>query len=506
MSWTLKIHSPTGTLQKTLSDTASAGISGGFKWQRRGTGDCVQLEFDVINATAGIGPRAIITLDVSGVRQFWGVAVDPPSLLSRDIETLQVVGGRELLTKRLVDHCVHKNATPFVIATDLLTRLNHPVLTSAVTPHPNVGNLELYYSPQKPLAEALDDLAKTAGHETVWGVDAMGVVFFRPKGTTSTTITQQRGWRYLHTQDREVCTRAIVRTLSAPKNLSSLSYGAHPFDPRTPPAGVHALHERGGYIPASVSMSAEHTEHSTYGAEKSAQMPAEQAAFFARMAHIPLSGMNLSGIEGLNANGPSGFILQSGVDAWRLNGNSFDLSDGVFGTTNGTQFFGVRFKYSSDAKLMGVRLRHYYKHTDGSFTVAYGWGWPTSGYKIADFWLPPDARQLDARWIMSEFDFYGREAGYAEIDDVEFFLLNQRVVGGYAQSLLRTPYASPAEVEVFGLLSPTPQVSALGQTADALIWDYEHTPEHPTTTRIRFGADGQNPTARAIKFARKGEL
>lgn len=138
-----------------------------------------------------IPPRAIIQFSLDGTPVFWGPAIIVPPLTSpgagpfdqdRDaLERVTVAGGEQLLRDSVIEARMFNEATDVAnIALDLCQHFAHPALTIDPANFPLTGSvLSVFYSPEKDLHAALNQLKDSVpGGASAW-VDAAGAVHFR---------------------------------------------------------------------------------------------------------------------------------------------------------------------------------------------------------------------------------------------------------------------------------------------------------------------------------------
>lgn len=141
-----------------------------------------------------IPPRAIIQFSLDGTPVFWGPAIITPPLTApgagpfdkdRDaLERVTVAGGEQLLRESVIGPRLYTTNTDVAeIALELCQLYAHPALTVNAGNFPLSGAvLNVFYSPEKDLLSALEQLAESVpGGATAW-VDATGAIHFQTNG------------------------------------------------------------------------------------------------------------------------------------------------------------------------------------------------------------------------------------------------------------------------------------------------------------------------------------
>lgn len=141
-----------------------------------------------------IPPRAIIQLALDGHPVFWGPAIITPPLTApgagpadtdRDaLERVTVAGGEQLLRESVIGPRLYTTNTDVAeIALELCQLYAHPALTVDAGNFPLSGAvLNVFYSPEKDLLTALQELAESVpGGADAW-VDATGAIRFEAIG------------------------------------------------------------------------------------------------------------------------------------------------------------------------------------------------------------------------------------------------------------------------------------------------------------------------------------
>lgn len=139
---------------------------------------------------AQIPPRGIIQFSLDDQPVFWGPAIITPPLTSpgagpadadRDsLERVTVTGGEQLLRESVIGPRLYTTNTDVAeIALELCQLYAHPALTVDALNFPATGAvLNVFYSPEKDLLTALQQLAESVpGGATAW-VDATGSIRF----------------------------------------------------------------------------------------------------------------------------------------------------------------------------------------------------------------------------------------------------------------------------------------------------------------------------------------
>lgn len=200
----------TVTISDALNDSVLATVENG---RDASTGEVVMRGFDpAIVTPPGSGKslnlyvkqralevpsRAIVQLSLDGTPVFWGPAVivpaaDSPGAGPRDsdrdaLERVTVLGGEQLLQDsicgpRLFDReslsALGSNDVS-TVALELCELYAHPALTVEEENFPATGAvLDIYYSPEATLVDALTELAESVPGGAAFWVDASGAVYF----------------------------------------------------------------------------------------------------------------------------------------------------------------------------------------------------------------------------------------------------------------------------------------------------------------------------------------
>ncbi|TDE86004.1 hypothetical protein [Deinococcus sp. S9] len=493
LSWELKVWNANKTqLLNTITENTPSGIAGGFKWQLQPNGDNVQLELTGRNDRMALPPRGVVALKVDGQAAFYGIVPDPPSAGSPDKEQAQALGGREALRKTLLDSKVYRDQGVYQIVRDILSRLCPPALAYDPT---LIGDgsgtdagptLSTYYAPTSDLVAALDSLAKSAG--TSWGVDAQGRVFFgRPQPAALTVAYAGQPWKRLRVQGRETVTQAVLRIVTAPAG---------------PEAAERYYQNKRGiepYLPATMTTTATHELHNVYRASVSLPVP-EGLSVIREVPGQIVDSVNLQNADRATDDDPETYA-SSGAGNVVLSVNP-----------QGQRLVGVRIAYST-----GQESPSTYKRS-GTLVIAQGHA--TNIYDLPPakagherqqqtIIFPPDARDPTPAGTYAELTFFNAQPDGLRIHALRLLVVDEGAAARLAQSMLQVPYGSPAEITLHGLVPPVPTLTVTGSpdgdvTGPTSLWEYEHSPGGPRTTRVRLGSDGQSDAARAIKFAVRG--
>ncbi|MGM9319788.1 hypothetical protein [Deinococcus aquaticus] len=502
MAYELKIwNANKSVLLNTITDETPGGLSDGFKWQLTPTGDTVQLEASGRNDRLRLHPRAVVQLRVDDEPAFYGVVPDPDSLNSQEVTSFQVLGGREVLLRTLMDGATFRDMGVYAIARSIFSRLCPPALTYDPT---QIGDgsgtdagpvLSTYYAPTSTLDEVLTALARAAG--VAGGVDNQGRIFLgRPTLPPLAVAYSSQPWRRLRVQGRETVTQAILRVVSAP--------GEGALSART------GVNESFGlpYLPATISVTATAPEHALYGASRSIAAP--------------------EGIS-LTRNSYAGELVFNEMD-----GAPATDGDPDTGTTTTGPTPGILIRNTTE-RVIGLRLRYRYEPTDGlvgvvwiqhatfhpeggsAFESTVAFGLPESGgTREMVFIAPPSAEVVTNGWDISQVQVYvitPDGAGTAPVNlviyDMAQIVVDEVAALRLAESYLQVPPTSPAEVSLPALVPPRPEVTITASpdgdvTGSTNLWEYVHQSGQLHSTLIRLGSDGQSDVGRAIKFAVRG--
>lgn len=494
MAWELEFWNPTRTtLLRALRSDTSIEVDEGFTWQLDPNGNCRQWKTKIRNDQLDVPPRAVVVFRVDGKPRFFGVAVDPPSVNSPDSEDLVALGGRELLRVALLDGRVYSGGV-FAMVRDILARLCPGALTYSAT---LIGNgtgtdagpsLDTFYKPHASLADALDELAKSA--QVDWGVDVQGRVFFgRPAAQPLTVPFDSQEWRRLRVQGRETVTRARMPVLTAPANLT----------PTTNYVNAKSL----PYRPKAVTVTAEHAQHNTYRAEAQVALP-EGVSLWRRALPASMTGQGFGSFAAATDGDPATSTNSAGAGwsarFWRNRSTAyfipgFTLTYELTAPDN----LGARYMFRVESALNGVNR---------NMVSAEAQLEPTLGEPVTlTGFLPPDARHGD--WQSTTLELTPTNALNAQIHlkiyDVAFFDLDPLLGEGIAGTFLHVPFHAPAEITLGELRDPSPTVTVLGSpqgdvTGPAALFDYAHLPGRPLTTIVKIGAGGQSETAREVQW------
>lgn len=475
-------------LVNSITNDAPGGIEGGFKWQLSPHGNTIQLQFSGRNDRVRVPPRGVVQLLVNNDEAFYGVMPDPPPLSASESTTMQVLGGEEALRKVLMDGVAYRDQGVYDIVRNVLQRLCPPALVYDPT---MIGNgtgtdhgpaLSTFYSPTTNLVTVLGNLAKTAA--TTWGVDAGGRVFFgRPALNALSVGYSASAWKALPLQGREAVTRAVVRIVSAP----SL------------PSGGTARWIYG--LPKTVVAVAESAEHDLYQAEDAFDGPEGVALI------RPVIPAGTSNVSQFDASPTFDDDPETAVSVVLSPTNRIVALDAPDGRTVGVEF---DYKWSSTEDVTAYKWRFY---LDSVGAIAEGVLAPVGGTQTVRIILPPAATTGENWGALLSIGAASVDtptpAVPLEVSRVRFLAVDEDVAQRVAASYLQPPFAAPAEVTVRNLFVPTPDIVVTGGPAGDLyaptaLWEYQHDDEDISTTRIRIGATGADPTVRALKFALRG--
>lgn len=196
MSWTVQVYTALNAGLLTWFTNGAASTGGTIAL--RGfdppvvvpPGISKTLNLFVRQDAALIPPRAIIKFWIGSEPVFWGPAVIVPPLNApgagpfdqdRDsLERVTVVGGEQLLKDSVIGPRLFEGNTDVAaIALELCQLYAHPALTVYSPNFPNAGAvLSTYYSPEKDLHSALEELAVTVPGGASFWVDASGFIHF----------------------------------------------------------------------------------------------------------------------------------------------------------------------------------------------------------------------------------------------------------------------------------------------------------------------------------------
>jgi hypothetical protein len=478
----------------TQADTVR-GVDDGFDWQLTPFGGTVQLKMNVVNGLTQLPPLGIVALKVNGQAAFYGRVPDPSHAQSQDIEEQLVQGGRTILDSTLMDGKAYRGEQGvYTIVRDILSRLTPPTLTYLPT---LIGNgtgtdtgptLSTVYKPTAPLSEVLTDLAKTAG--VGWDVDVQGRIFFGQAAPAGLTVAYAgQPWQRLRVQGRETVTQAVLRVATAP------SEGVTAI---TQPA----LNEQIDYLPASITKVATAAEHPNYLAQKAFSAP---------------EGITLTGI-----------LRTGGMDSRTMvdTANAFDADPVTYSSSLSSGLEPYLQLSDTTQRVIGVRIRYTLSEAaEGYLVLAHlssGFGVPGDFLRLplqatdtpTDAVLigPPSAFLTSLGVIKS----IGQVTATAptgttnilKVYDMALIVVDEAAALRVAESYLQLPYATPAELTLPGLVTPSPTLTVTGSpdgdlTGSTALWEYSYRAGTGERTLIRLGSDGQSDAARAIKFAVK---
>lgn len=496
MSYELRIWTANkGLLLNTLTQAAAGGLVEGFKWQITSAGDTVQLEGAGRNDRLRIAPRSVVSLRVDDAPVFYGVVPDPPAAGSRDADTWQALGGREALRRTLMDGVVYRNQGVYTIARHIFSRLApttliyDPALIGDGSGTDTGPIIPLYYAPTSDLGTVLSALGKAAG--VTEGVDAQGRIFLgRPAAPPLTIAYTGQPWRQLRVQGRETVTEAVLRAVSAP----------------SVPSGTVL---RDDYLPRTITVSAQHAQHSLYLASKSVEPP-EGVSVVTGQYVTPVIGSQ-------HPNNPSPITNASNM----VDGDPDTYADVPIGFGNlvlmeapADRVIGYKLTYSLPDynRLADFDVGTYTRRgtIDSSLYLPI-----TNGRQTVVVIVPPSADVNGPTWYTAgtlETSVYAMPPNppvTLRVYDFQLLTVDDLTAQRVAETFLQVPFTTPAEITLPGLIPPTPQVTITGSpdgdvTGDTTLWEYVHQPDQPRSTLIRLGSDGQSDVGRAIKFALKG--
>lgn len=505
MPYELKIwNANKGVLLNTITDETTGGLSDGFKWQLTPTGDTVQLEASGRNDRLRLHPLAIVQLRVDDEPAFYGVVPDPDSLNSQEVTSFQVLGGREVLRRTLMDGTAFRDMGVYAIARSIFSRLCPPTLTYDPT---QIGDgsgtdagpvLSTYYAPTSTLDDVLTALARAAG--AAGGVDNQGRIFLgRPTLPPLAVTYSSQPWRRLRVQGRETVTQAVLRVVSAPG-------GPTPDERRTRRVGGWV-----DYLPATITTTATHALHGTYRAQRAVEPP--DGAPLVTSGARSLGGVyRFSSPDAAIDGDPSTYAESQARD---------DVHLPALYVVNRTaqRPVGVRVRYSVQDRQEADRVRLLIEHFGGDVFDRAVFDLPNDEYiREQTIIFPPSPqtaatyRQLTVQFrldrdVYQPSDVFG--AGVIRVYDVQPLVVNEDAAQRVAESYLQVAPTSPAEVSLPTLVPPRPEVTITGSpdgdvTGSTNLWEYIHQSGQLRSTLIRLGSDGQSDVGRAIRFATRG--
>lgn len=502
MPYELKIwNANKSVLLNTITDETPGGLSDGFKWQLTPTGDTVQLEASGRNDRLRLHPLAIVQLRVDDEPAFYGVVPDPDSLNSQEVTSFQVLGGREVLRRTLMDGTAFRDMGVYAIARSIFSRLCPPTLTYDPT---QIGDgsgtdagpvLSTYYAPTSTLDDVLIALARAVG--ATGGVDNQGRIFLgRPTLPPLAVTYSSQPWRRLRVQGRETVTQAVLRVVSAPS-------------PGVINAQTTIINSGGGlenraYLPATIATIAEHATHGQYNASRSLEAP----------AGVGLVAESRTGTaSGSQTNaGPA-------LDGDPLTGTTATGANPTILVRNVTQrVVGARvlYRYAPlDNATAFIEFRH--STEDGSRQSAVEFALPASPARRELTVIAPPGAEVSAHgWTQTNVSVRAQSAAFDETEPADFvvydlalLVVDEPAAQRTAESYLQVAPTSPAEVSLPTLVPPRPEVTITGSpdgdvTGSTNLWEYVHQSGQLRSTLIRLGSDGQSDVGRAIRFATRG--
>lgn len=496
MSYELKIWTANkGLLLNTITQAAAGGLEDGFKWQLTSAGDTVQLEGTGRNDRLRIAPRSVVSLSVDGEPAFYGIVPDPPAAGNQETDAWQVLGGREALRCTLMDGVVYRNQGVYTIARHIFGRLTPPTLTYDPT---LIGDgsgtdtgpiIPLYYAPTSDLSTVLSALGKAAGAGA--GVDVQGRIFLgRPAAAARVIAYAGQPWRQLRVQGREAVTEAVLRAVSAP----SLPSGAR---------------LRNNYLPRTVTVAAQHAQHSLYLASKSVEPP-DGVSVVTGLYVTPMTGSQHPSNPAPITN--VGNMVDGDPDTYAEVPIGF--GNLIFMEAPASRVIGYRLTYSLPdyKRLADFDVGTYTRRGDFDTTLYLA---NTGARQTVVVIIPPGADTTGNTWYTNatvETAVHSTPPSppvAMRIYDFQLLSVDDVTAQRVAETFLQVPFTTPAEITLPGLFSPTPQVTVTGSpdgdvTGDTALWEYTHQSDELRSTRIRLGSDGQSDVGRAIKFALKG--
>lgn len=213
MPWELTVRDPTGTLKKTVANNTSLNPIMSIEAVVEETGATSSVTVRGKNNTLEIEPRDVIEyrawtdwrltlngapLTLNGARLTLqdnrgplaaGVVVTCPPLdvpgagpVDRDADALERItaeGLERLMRERIVKPRLWQEEDVATIARELCDEFAHPAVTVDEANFPETGLiLGMFYTPEKTLADALDDLVETLPNGGRWWVNASREVKF----------------------------------------------------------------------------------------------------------------------------------------------------------------------------------------------------------------------------------------------------------------------------------------------------------------------------------------
>ena len=211
MSWTLHVWSPDkSTLRASYTDTAPGGIVDGFEWSVRGDGSPTAMQFKARPSLVDIRPRDIVQLVINGASAFYGVIIVSHPNNNDEIATYTATGARELIEKTSLSNGSYPAGDVSATVRSLVSGYLHPALTYDAAAIPDSGTQAepLTTLPDQMLGDVLESYADGLGW--TWGVDADGVVFFRPRSGSIDVPYSESDIAWLPALSDDVVTRGVV--------------------------------------------------------------------------------------------------------------------------------------------------------------------------------------------------------------------------------------------------------------------------------------------------------
>ena len=467
MSWTLNIWTPDkASLRASYTNTSPGGIVDGFEWSVRGDGSPTALRFKAVPSQVDIQPRDIVQLIIDGSSAFYGVIVVAPPADETAVGAYTATGARELVEKTSLHQANYIEQDVSATVRSLVSGNLHPALTYDASAIPDSGKTikPLTVYPSQLLGDLLDAFADSVGW--TWGVDADGVVFFRPKSGSLSVPYSESDVAWLPVLADGVVTRGVVVVAQTPHGPMFYAYE----DPQ------HALYKASAVLHADPSLA----DRPSYGSPGAVDGTADWEYYDDKSDAWVAGSVNLD-------------YLTDGDPQTRVH---------VYGAYTGTicspaiVTFGVTLNLPSTSYLLGIELNAETLNDKG---LSVGYLAAISNKQAISLpnkfsgLVPLNAADATAVIIGASSGCSNIGAWDVAIYDAIPYVASD-LVQETARSLVHLPTVRPAEIKLAGYSAPQPSLTLTGApggdvTGDVVEVRYKHTPKE-TSTAFRMARRG----------------
>ncbi|MEM4709845.1 MAG: hypothetical protein QXT97_02515 [Candidatus Diapherotrites archaeon] len=504
MSWTIekvRIESNGSvTILNTWNHSSPQGILGPITVNVDGGGNCVDASFFGKPENVDIGIDDLIRIKYLGTNIFFGFVSSAPDRTLKDKREYKLLG----LSKRLENVVVQnfntvsvdnsgnfQNVSLSTILTNLLSTVPNELFTSVLNQAPTQNAIKSPVTADMvTLKQVLDELVKITGNSYVWGIDANGVLFFKPKPTSATTdlSTYQKKIKYnnLFSEDKVTSVVFNIQPVNGfyyqTKN-TFLDIPQFP-EPQIESSSPNFRLRNFKFISPLASQ---------YGQTEKIETLALSDSF---IVEVPLNQLPISFFN------PNNFVTQSGSS------NTTDLINSlstpgqyIRNNTTPVAFFYVELTQNLD-KLMGWSFNYYSTINSGQFTVSsklfyasvtfpqpihdeliveekYG-GITTKKVRVPYGFRPLNLYKVQATNLSNNLGLFFFNSSYVltgsdqlRISDFRVLLLNTDLLTEYAKTKIRVPKKSPSEITIKTLVNPVLLIANGSETFDVVRIKFE---------------------------------